>query len=68
MDDMPVMPCSRCGSGNTELWDKLPDGTLLVRLAERLLRQLRPGRGILPGGQHVLICRDCGYVAFIQVR
>lgn len=68
MDNMPVIPCSRCGSENTELRDSPSGGPLPIRLAERLLRQFRPAGGILPGGRYTVVCRNCGHVFFLQMR
>lgn len=68
MNNKPKIPCSRCGSENTELRDSLSDRPLPIRLAERLLRPFRPGGGILPGGRYTVVCRDCGHVSFVQVR
>ena len=48
MNTKPKIVCSRCGSENTELRDSPSDGPLPIRLAERLLRQLRPVHGRLP--------------------
>ena len=68
MNTKPKIVCSRCGSENTEIRDSPSDGPLPIRLVERLLRQLRPGGGILPGGRYTVVCRDCGHVSFVQVR
>lgn len=67
MNNKPKIPCSRCGSENTELRDSLSDRPLPIRLAERLLRQFRPGGGMLSGGRYTVVCRDCGHTACIQV-
>ena len=68
MNTRPKIVCSRCGSENTEIRDSPAGGPLPIRLAERLLRQLRPGGGILPGGRYTVVCRDCGHVSLVQVR
>lgn len=65
MIGMPKIPCSRCGSKNTELRDSPRDGPLPLRLAERLLRPLRPGG---KAGRQTVVCRDCGHVFLVQVR
>ncbi len=68
MNRMPKICCSRCGSENTEVRNSPPDAPSLIGLAERLLRRIRPGGPLLSGGRHVIVCRDCGYVACLYVR
>ena len=68
MNRMPRLRCSNCGSEKTELQAAPPNAPFLPGKMLQLLRQLLPGPPSLSGGQYVLVCRECGHTALIQVR
>lgn len=56
---LPPLSCPECGSRNVEV---RPSGHSLL---ERLGAMLKTAHG--PGGRKILVCKDCGHKAMLQV-
>ena|GEM_PF-3377133 len=63
-----ALPCSKCGSMNTELRDSPPGGGILSGVKEFLLSAARVPGHVLPGGRKFVVCKDCGHVSCVHIR
>lgn len=67
MNSTPKIPCSQCGSENTELRNTPPGKGFLQDLKEHIL-SMSSLPGHLSGGQKFVVCKACGHVSCIFIR
>lgn len=58
-----AIPCSKCGSKQTELRHAPPDGGFLNDLKNIMANMARS-----QGGARFVVCKACGHVAYIHIR
>lgn len=60
-----AIPCSKCGSKQTELRHTPPDGGFLNDLKNIMVSMARSSS---QGGARFVVCKACGHVAYIHIR
>lgn len=60
-----AIPCSQCGSKQTEVRCTPPDGSFLNDLKNVMTNMLRNPS---TGAARFVVCKTCGHVAYVHIR